>query len=198
MRPRNLTKPSTATAFSLRLHLHCKAARVGGVKLLGGPMEENWKNIIPWYMTILSTIVLICLAIFLIANIEWFKDQAMSSNSWSIDLFQLHIHHLHVSMVKRSVGLFSGCSALFIGMAVCFYTLKQQTNMDLKTGGVSLAIATSSPGIVAMLVGSYLIVSTIESKDHFDSYNSALEASSNADEMLNQGLDKIEQLFNGG
>jgi p-aminobenzoyl-glutamate transporter AbgT len=161
-------------------------------------MEESWKNIIPWYMIILSTIVLICLAIFLVENIEWFKEQAKSSDSWSSDLFQLHIHHIHVSMIKRSVGLFSGFSALFIGMAVCFYTLKQQTNMDLKTGGVSLAVATSSPGIVAMLIGCYLIVSTIDSKDHFDSYSSAVESSSAKDKALIQEINKTEQLFNGG
>lgn len=29
-----LTRPITATAFSLRLRLHCKAARVGGVRRL--------------------------------------------------------------------------------------------------------------------------------------------------------------------
>ena len=161
-------------------------------------MEESWKNIIPWYMTILSTIVLVCLAIFLVENIEWFKEQAKLSDSWSSGLFQLHIHHIHVSMIKRSVGLFSGFSALFIGMAVCFYTLNQQTNMDLKTGGISLAVATSSPGIVAMLIGCYLIVSTIDSKDHFDSYNSAVESSSAKDEVLIQEINKTEQLFNGG
>ena len=161
-------------------------------------MEENWKNIIPWYMTIFSTLVLICLAMFLVNNIEWFKEQAMASESWSNDLFQIHIHHLHVSMIKRSVGLFSGFSALFIGMAVCFYTLKQQTNMDLKKGGISLAVATSSPGIVVMLIGCYLVVSTIDSKDNFDSYGSAIESTSSKDEALNQEIGKTEQLFNGG
>jgi hypothetical protein len=158
-------------------------------------MEDKWKTIIPWYMTILSTIILACLAIFLVGNIEWFKEQAISSSSWSSELFQIHIHHLHISMIKKSVGLFSGFSALFIGMAVCFYTLKQQSNMNLSSGKISLAIATSSPGIIAMVLGSYLIISTIDSKDHFDSYNSDSESAVVKNDKLNQEIDETEQLF---
>jgi len=122
-------------------------------------------------MMIVSTIVLIGLAIFLISNIEWFKEQAITSKGWESDLFQIHIHHLHLSMVKRSVGLFAGFSSLFIGMAVCFYSLKKQTQLDIQSINISIALATASPGIIAMIIGGFLIVTTVESKDHFANYN---------------------------
>ncbi len=124
-------------------------------------------------MTIVSTAVLISLAIFLISNIQWFKVQSIASSAWSDDVFQIHIHHLLLSMIKRSVGLFSGFAALFIGTAVCFYSLKKQSQIDLKSAGLSIAIATSSPGIIAMMLGAYLIITTVESKDHFAPYPQA-------------------------
>ena len=133
-------------------------------------MNNKWENIIPWYMTVISTFVLIAVASFLILNIEWFKEQALTSKSWDSDLFQIHIHHLHLSMIKRSVGLFAGFSALFIGMAVCFYSLKKQTQIDLKSSSISFAIATASPGIIAMIIGGYLVISTVQSKDKFSNY----------------------------
>jgi len=140
-------------------------------------------------MTIISTIVLISLAVFLVLNIEWFKDQALLSNGWESDLFQIHIHHLHLSMIKRSVGLFAGFSVLFIGMAVSFYSLKNQSKMDVKMANISMTIASSSPGIIAMVLGSYLIISTVESKDYFAPYPEGLT------EEVQDKIDKPKPLF---
>jgi hypothetical protein len=152
-------------------------------------MKYSWEELIPWYMTIVSTIVLISLALFLTSNIDWFKNQALLSNGWNSELFQIHIHHLHLSMIKRSVGLFSGFSVLFIGMAVSFYSLKNQSKMDLKTVNISMAVATSSPGIIAMVLGSYLIISTVESKDHFEPYPRTVVENNNSE------INKPQSLF---
>ncbi|GAA4901394.1 hypothetical protein [Ferrimonas pelagia] len=143
---------------------------------------RNWEAAIPWYMTIISTVTLMALAVFLTLNIEWFKTQAPQSPDWQSDQFQIHIHHLHLAMIKRSVGLFAGFAAMFIGMAVCFYSLKNQTQIDLGQAGLSVALATGSPGIIAMLLGGYLISATIQSKDHFADYPAKILTSGAVDE----------------
>ena len=150
---------------------------------------------IPWFMTVISTIALILLAIFLYNNIEWFKTQAVGSEEWQVPLFQMHIHHLHLSMIKRSVGLFSGFSALFIGMAVCFYSMKQQSTMDLKSANLSVVLATSSPGIIAMVLGCYLITATIDSKDDFPGYPASQQTSTDKSESLTSAQEKARKLL---
>ncbi|BEU02978.1 hypothetical protein OAG1_17780 [Agarivorans sp. OAG1] len=132
--------------------------------------SSAWEHSIPWFMTIISTLVLIALAWFLIENLNWFKLKATNTEAWSYDLYQIHIHHIHVAMVKRSVGLFSGFSALFIGIAVCFYSIKRQTNLSVESANISMALATSSPGIVTMIIGAALIAYSIGSKDSFPGY----------------------------
>lgn len=79
-------------------------------------------------------------------------------------------------MIKRSVGLFSGFAIMFIGMSVVFFTLSEKINGEFKTMSFSASIATASPGILAILVGGFLTIASINSKDEFPKYNeSAVE-----------------------
>jgi cytochrome c biogenesis protein CcdA len=133
-------------------------------------MNKHWTNLIPWYLTIASTLVLVMLAVFLIENIEWFKSQAMTSKDWGEGRYNMSIFHLHLSMIKRSVGLFAGFALLFIGAGVSFFTVKAQMELNLEAQNISLGLVTASPGIVAMLLGTTLIYLTIQSKDHFEEY----------------------------
>lgn len=126
-----------------------------------------WEQFIPWFLTLACTVSLICIAWFLISNVTWFKEGAFNTNEMSND-YRLYIYHLHLSMIKRSVGLFSGFAMMFVGAAVCFYVVKNKTNLGVTSQSISLNLVTASPGIIAMVLGCSLIMFSIWSKDTFD------------------------------
>jgi hypothetical protein len=80
--------------------------------------DSNWESVIPWFLTVACTVSLVSIALFLILNVEWFKasvfDQVTVTNAYKI-----YVYHMHLSMIKRSVGLFSGFAMMFVGASVC-------------------------------------------------------------------------------
>lgn len=129
--------------------------------------QTHWERHVPWFLTIASSIVLIAIGYFLINNINWFKEGAFA-NKADLNLeYKVYAYQMHLSMIKRSVGLFSGFAVLFLGTGVVFYSLKQETTVDLSGGGITAKIISASPGIVAMILGAFLIMNTINSKDDF-------------------------------
>ncbi|MFL5381750.1 MAG: hypothetical protein ACJ8GN_04475 [Longimicrobiaceae bacterium] len=131
---------------------------------------RRWEDSIPWFLTIASTVTLICIASFLVENILWFRAHALDGVPATATTYHLHIYHLHLAMIKRSVGLFSGFALLFLGTGVVFYTLKTQSHVNLGNEKLSAGIVTASPGIIAMTLGVLLILGTIASKDEFPGY----------------------------
>ena len=129
--------------------------------------QTSWEKYIPWFMTIASSLVLIAIGIFLINNINWFKE-GVFNNKADLNLeYKVYAYQMHLSMIKRSIGLFSGFAIMFIGTAVAFYSIRKQTTLNLEGAGITASLVTASPGIVAMLLGAFLIISTIKSKDDF-------------------------------
>lgn len=137
-------------------------------------MDNKWNRFIPWFLTIACATVLVVIGIFFIDNIQWYKDSVFNNAIEEINdpEYRFYAYHLHLSMIKRAIGLFSGFSIMFLGLGVAFFTLKDTTTIAGSGGGFSANIATASPGIIALLVGAYLIVSTIDSKDNFPAYDS--------------------------
>ena len=134
--------------------------------------QRNWNRFVPWFLTIACTVALIVLGLFLIKNIQWYKESVFNPAIAEINDpdYRFYAYHLHLSMIKRSIGLFSGFSVMLLGLGVAFFTLKDRTNLEAEGAGFSAKIATASPGIIALIVGAYLISSTISSKDNFPSY----------------------------
>ena len=81
--------------------------------------------------------------------------------------YKVYAYQMHLSMIKRSVGLFSGFALMFLGTGVAFYSIKKQTSFNLKGAGITASLVTASLGIIAMVLGAFLIISTIKSKDDF-------------------------------
>ena len=133
----------------------------------------NWKVFAPWFLTLTCTLTLIIIGIFLVSNINWYKSTVFEESVKDVNNpeYRFYAYHLHLSMIKRSVGLFSGFAIMFLGMGVSFFTLKDSTSIDTQSSIVSMKLITASPGIIAIIVGAYLISSTINSKDNFPSYN---------------------------
>lgn len=127
-----------------------------------------WGRAVPWVTTLSSLVVLVALAWFLIENILWFRLLAFPVGSERDANFTLYAFHLHLAMIKRSVALFAGFALIFVGTAVAFYTLRLNIELDAQSPSIGGRLRTASPGVVAMLLGTVLIMFTIYSKDSFD------------------------------
>lgn len=135
--------------------------------------KSRWEQYIVWFITIASTGVLITIGNFLINNIEWFKQSLFDKKANAFDgpQYRIYAYHLYLSIIKRSIGFFSGFAIMFLGMAVSFYSMKEKTTGEVKTSSITTAITTSSPGIIAQIIGGILIILTIQSKDEFPPYD---------------------------
>ncbi len=133
-----------------------------------------WGDAIPWFLTLASTVIIAGIAGFLVENILWFRDTAFQETTSSDLVYRMHAHHLHIAMIKRSVGLLSGFALLFLGTGVSFYQLRSKSRYKLegKIGPQSFAAeaVSASPGVLAIFLGVILLLGTIASKDSFPSY----------------------------
>ncbi|HEV7485239.1 MAG TPA: hypothetical protein VGQ65_06115 [Thermoanaerobaculia bacterium] len=136
----------------------------------GRVSKRRWEDAAPWFLTLASTIILFSIAWFLVENIFWFRAHALTPADLARPTYRLHIYHLHLSMIKRSVGLFSGFALLFLGTGVVFYTLRTTYGLQLSAKPLSSTVASASPGILAMALGVVLLLGTIASKDDFPLY----------------------------
>ena len=133
-------------------------------------MNDKWNKFIPWFITIASSVTIIALGWFLVSNLLWFKSMAFPEGKEMSATYFMHVHHLFLSMLKRSVALFAGFAILFIGSSTVFYSVKEQSKLNIKNSNLSVYIATTSPGLIAMLFGLILIMHTVSSKDSFPPY----------------------------
>ena len=140
-------------------------------------LSNKWISIIPWFITIASTCALVAIGFFLIKNVEWYKESVFNNCIKDVNegAYRMRAYDLHLSMIKRSMGLFSGFAIMFIGLGVSFFTIKKNTEIEVKSQVWSANLITASPGILAVLVGGFLIISTIRSKDSFGSYESGIQ-----------------------
>ena len=127
----------------------------------------------PWFITTASVLTLALIAYFLLHNIEWYKSTVfdMSVTERNTAQYRIYAYQMHLSMIKRSIGLFSGMALMFLGMSVVFYSVKDKFSGEFKGPVISAQIATASPGIIALIIGAYLIIATIQSKDEFPGYS---------------------------
>lgn len=135
---------------------------------------SHWERFAPWFLTVASLTTLIGIAVFLVSNIVWFQD-SVSTVQQDAFVFRIHIYHMHLAMVKRSVGLFSGFATLFLGIGVSFYHLRSTS--QYRIGGqvgaqttFAIEAVSASPGILSIIVGAALLFATISSKDSFSPY----------------------------
>lgn len=133
---------------------------------------NTWAKAIPWFLTISSVLALIAIGVFLVLNIEWYKntvlDNGIIDKDWGV--YRVTVYELFLSMIKRSVGLFSGFAIMFLGLGVAFYTIQSNTEIGASLKDIKFNLLTASPGIVAIVVGGLLIILTIQSKDSFEPY----------------------------
>lgn len=123
-----------------------------------------------WFSTLASALTILALGWFLVSNLKWFQETAFPKDGEFSSLYAIHVHHLFLATLKRSVALFTGFSLTLLGLGVAFYTIKDKSKVTGNVGGASIVIASSSPGIIAMILGVSMIAFTIHSKDSFPPY----------------------------
>jgi|GEM_PF-6186026 len=133
-------------------------------------LETKWHGYAPWFMTVLSILMLAVIGLFLWSNMEWFKVEALRGMDYDDKGYMLYIYHLQNSLMKRCLGFFTGFALAFVGCAVALYTVKDVSNLNLETGGSKLVLASASPGLFAMVLGILLMITTLVSKDTFPSF----------------------------
>lgn len=132
---------------------------------------KHWELIIPWFLTGTSTIVLCAIGWFLAENLNWFREEALSQFDTDNLSYRSYTYFMYVSAVRRSIGLFSGIALMFLGIGVSFFTIKSQTKLNVGAQKLTLGIVTASPGILAMVLGVFLIAHNTSSKDSIPIYN---------------------------
>jgi hypothetical protein len=127
----------------------------------------KWDNFIPWFLTSACTLTLIAIGLYLVLHVEWFKHDAFEGVGKSDKSYNIYIYQMYLAILKGSVGLFTGFALVFLGTGVAFYTLKDITKLNLEGKSIKLSLITASPGIIAMVLGTLLILFTIGSKNTF-------------------------------
>ena len=134
-------------------------------------VRMQWSTLIPWFLTVGSAAVLYMIAYFLVDNIQWFRALALSDPAADNLEFRMHVHHLHFAMIKRAIGLFSGFSLVFLGLGAAFYHSRARSSISAQVpNSVAVEVVSASPGVLAMVLGVVLLVTTIVSKDRFPVY----------------------------
>lgn len=166
---RTVSQPSMTSAVVQALEVSTPAAETLNAGV-GRDAPSRWEDAAPWFLTIASTITMTAIAWFLVENILWFRQDAMRGAGVAHTTYGLHVYHLHLAMIKRSVGLFSGFALLFLGTAVVFYSMRSRSVVKLGVPNFSADANSASPGIIAMALGVLLLLGTIASKDEFPPY----------------------------
>lgn len=139
-------------------------------------MNKTWSTFAYWLVSASSMAAVISIGWFLVTNIEWFKANAIPSGPGYGPEYHMHISHLFLSVLKRSVALFSGFFLMFIGSSILLFISQQQTNVSVENRDLKATLETAAPGMVAMLFGLVLLMHTISSKDEFPPYDAANDA----------------------
>ena len=131
--------------------------------------QSRWGRMIPWALSISCVMVLLVIGHFLISNIGWYHDSVfeLELDRAQAPIYHMHVYHLHMDMIKRSVGLFSGFTMMFLGLGVAFFSLRQSSTVGMQSSVWSANVATASPGIIALLVGGLLVAYSVGSKSKF-------------------------------
>lgn len=152
----------------------------------GNISPTRWETTAPWILSITTVGSLVAIGLFLTLNVQWFKTEAFKPVTFAhsdstlaaspttdhsastTDLrYRIYVFHLHTSMIKRSVALFTGFAVTLIGLGVSFYTLRSTSNLGFDTPTLRTRLVTASPGLIAVVVGAIMVLYTVSSKDVF-------------------------------
>lgn len=134
-------------------------------------VAKHWEFVVPWFLTGVSTLVLCAIGWFLYENLIWLRQETLTHYDNNNLAYRSYTYFMYVSSIRRSAGLFSGIALMFLGIGVSFYTIKSQTNLKISAQKLTFGLVTASPGILAMMLGVFLIAHNTSSKDKIPIYS---------------------------
>jgi hypothetical protein len=113
------------------------------------------------WTVILASLLFIAWNTFVIANIVGTFKPHSPMYSWA------GMNILSGTML-RTLAIFFGAAVMFAGAATAFYTIGQSINVSGEKGSgadaLKFAVATASPGVIAVLAGAFVISVAVLSK----------------------------------
>jgi hypothetical protein len=113
------------------------------------------------WIVIVASLVFIAWNTFVIASIAGAFKTHSPMYSWA------GMNILSGTML-RTLAIFFGAAVMFAGAATAFYTLGHTTNISGQQGAgadaLKFAVATASPGVIAVLAGGFVITVAVLSK----------------------------------
>ena len=94
-------------------------------------VRSNWEVAIPWYLTIISAVLLGGMGWFILDNISWLRDHMFKDDMSENLSYRSHQYFLFASTIRRSAGLFAGITLMLLGVGIVFYVAKTQTKLDM-------------------------------------------------------------------
>lgn len=158
---------------------------------------NSWERFVPWYLTLISATVLIGIGWFLVDQIIWLRGQMFDAQTATNLSYRSHQYFLLVSTMRRSAGLFAGISIVLLGIGVVFHVARDRSKLDVSWGGVTLGIVTASPGIIAMVLGTFLVAHNTASKDVVPIYGGSITGGQRVDEVVDDANAAFDRLNNG-
>jgi hypothetical protein len=146
--------------------------------------EKKLKYVLIFALPILCAAAFIYEGIFLYQSMNWYETKYGNVGENPDLAYRIYVLLIHTSMVRRSLGIFSGSAILTIGMSIALYTVRQMNRLNLGSRSVTVSIVTASPGLVAMVIGALLIAFSIASKDQFPAYTQGAQKIVNAEGPL--------------
>lgn len=156
--------------------------------------ESKWEKFAPWFMTLASTVVMLAIAYFLVDNMNWFKITAEQPGRIYSELYQIHTFHLYISTLKRLIGFFASFCLIFIGTGASIYAMANSTSINGEGKDFKVSLVTTSPGIIAMILGVVLMAITIVGKDSFPEFNPQIQTQTLENIKVQDGADRTVPL----
>lgn len=163
-------------------------------KQVGSRDTPQWQHSILRMTAIALFVTLGCALIF----IAWTANTLFTLGALHADdpLYSWTSMAVLANTTMRVLGIFFGAACMFAGAATAFYTAGQSTNITggggQSTNAFQFALATASPGIVAIVAGAAVVVLAVYAKSTFQYTpgGRAVPASSSSNVMLSP-----EELF---
>ncbi|WP_416866769.1 MAG: hypothetical protein ACMVP2_03740 [Imperialibacter sp.] len=127
------------------------------------------QKLTPRLLLITGTLSIAVVSYYLFMNYLWFKEQVFSDSILCVDhpnYVSLSLH-MHLSFVKNSLGIFTGFILIFIGFGFSFYSIEKTSDIKLKGAGISFSIISNSPGIIAIVIGAFVLTTSITTQANF-------------------------------
>ncbi len=102
----------------------------------------------------------------------WWFDHAADVGQPDVlrDVYWVQVMNIKASLFKRTLGMVGGLAVMFVGVLTATVTTRSLTRLGVEAMQLKVALATASPGLVALVCGAFVVCFIIASKDSLGAY----------------------------